>query len=181
MSLAPIIETPRLILRPWRDEDVDPWVAMNLDLRVMEFFPKVYNRAQCESRAAALRAALDRDGYGEFIVEVKDSSAVAGTMVLMDAPLDAPFAPAKEIGWRFAFDSWGKGYATEAAIAALDFAFTTLGWDEIIAVTSVLNVRSQRVMERIGMTRDPSGDFDSDRIPDGHRLKRHVLYRIRSH
>ena len=173
------IETSRLLLRPWRDEDIESWVAMNADPRVMEYFVNPYDRAQSESSASTMRTSLERDGYGFWVVEVKDSISFAGVIALVDVPFEAHFTPAREIGWRLIYDAWGEGYATEGAKAALDFAFTTLRWEEIVSMTSVLNLRSRRVMERIGMTHDPLDDFDHPRIPDGHRLKRHVLYRLK--
>ena len=90
----------------------------------------------------------------------------------------APFNPSVEVGWRLARAAWGHGYATEAALAALDYGFTSCGLDEIVSMTATMNVRSQRVMQRIGMTRDPADDFDHPNVPEGHRLQPHVLYRI---
>jgi len=90
-----------------------------------------------------------------------------------------PFTPAREVGWRLAYDTWGHGYATEGAKAALAMAFDRLGWDEVVAVTALVNKRSERVMQRLGMVRDPNADFDHPRVPEGHLLRRHMLYRIR--
>ena len=101
----------------------------------------------------------------------------AGVVALQDVPFEAPFTPAREVGWRFAYDHWGHGYATEGARAALDFAFERLGWHEVVAFTAALNLRSQKVMERLGMTHDPNDDFDHPRIPEGDPLRRHLLYR----
>lgn len=172
------IETARLLLRPWRDSDVEPWVQMNADPRVAEFFPRIYTRELSESTAQRLRADLDSRGYGWWVVEVRDGAAFAGVVALQEVPFPSHFTPAREIGWRFVPERWGHGYATEAARAALGFAFNRLGWKEVVALTAVSNIRSQRVMERLGMTRDAGGDFDHPRIEEGHPLRHHVLYRI---
>ncbi len=178
-AMAPVIETARLILRTWKDADVEPWIATGLDPRVMEFFPALSERADAEKRVAVMRERLERDGYGWWALEVKDGAPFAGVIVLQDVPFDAPFTPALEIGWRLAHEHWGRGYATEGARAALAFAFDELGRDEVVAITAALNLRSQKVMERLGMTREERDDFDHPRVPPGHRLQSHVLYRIK--
>jgi RimJ/RimL family protein N-acetyltransferase len=172
------IETERLILRPWRDEDVAAWAAMNADPRVMEFFPNTYTEEYATEMAAYLRGRLEQDGYGWWVAQIK-GGGFAGNLALQKVPFDAHFTPAMEIGWRLPFDAWGHGYATEGARALLDFAFEELRCDEIVAMTAALNLRSQRVMERLGMTRDPADDFEHPRLEQGHRLRPHVLYRIR--
>ncbi len=178
MADVPIIETQRLLLRDWRDSDLEPWVAMNADPRVTEFFDRTYTRELSESQAAMMRERLARDGHGWWVVEIRGGPAFAGVIVLQEVPFVAPFTPANEIGWRFGVESWGRGYATEGAEAALDFAFWALGWREIVAFTAQQNLRSRRVMERLGMTRDSADDFDHPRLEPGHRLRRNVLYRI---
>ncbi len=172
------IETARLLLRAWRDSDVEPWVQMNADPRVTEFFHRISTRELSESVAQGLRADLERRGYGWWVVEVREGPAFAGIVALQDVPFPAHFTPAREIGWRFTPECWGRGYATEAALAALGFAFNRLGWNEVVAMTAAPNLRSRRVMERLGMTRDAGDDFDHPRIEEGHPLRRHVLYRI---
>jgi RimJ/RimL family protein N-acetyltransferase len=175
----PEIETPRLILRGWREADVGAWVRMNADPRVTEFFTRSYTRELSEATAAVMRRQLDQKGYGWWAVEIRGGADFAGVIALQEVPFSAPFTPANEIGWRFASVHWGRGYATEAARAALDFAFDELGWHEVVAFTAVSNVRSRRVMERLRMTHDPRDDFDHPKIEPGHPLRRHVLYRIR--
>ena len=179
MPAAPTIFTPRLQLRTWRDSDVEPWVAMGADERVMEFFPGTYDRPKALSIAALIRAGLDTNGYGWWVLEPKDGPPFGGVIALQAVPFEAPFTPAIEIGWRLPYELWGKGFATEGAQAALDFAFEKLGVHEVVAMTSALNLRSQRVMERLGMVRDPADDFDHPKVAAGNRLQRHVLYRIK--
>lgn len=175
----PVIETPRLRLRNWRDDDLVPWFEMSADPRVMEFFTEVYDRERSDSTAAYVRQRNEANPYGWWVVEEQDGEAFAGVMQLTDVPFEAHFTPAREIGWRLPEKFWGRGYATEAARAILEYAFERLGVGEVVALTTVKNVRSRRVMERLGMTYDPDDDFDHPRVPDGHPLKRHVVYRIR--
>jgi RimJ/RimL family protein N-acetyltransferase len=174
-----MLETPRLILRPWRDADVEAWVAMSADPRVMEFTPSTLDRKQAQTMAAGLRARLERDGYGWWALEVKGGAAFAGAILLQEIPFEEHFTPAMEVGWWLAYDQWGHGYATEGARAALGFAFGELHRSEVVAMTTPANVRSQRVMQRLGMTRDPIDDFDHPLIDPGHPLCAHVLYRIK--
>lgn len=176
--MAPQIETERLLLRPWRDADVEAWVRMNSDPRVMEFFPRIESRAELEASAQRLRERLERDGYGWWVAEVTASGAFAGVLALQDVPSNVPFAPALEVGWRLVPELWGSGYATEGARELLAFAFSRLRKDEVVAMTAAINLRSQRVMERLGMRRDARDDFDHPRIAAGHRIRPHVLYRI---
>jgi len=177
--VAPRIETPLLLLRGWNDDDVEAWLTMNADPRVREFFARPYEREKSISDAKVLRQELERDGFGWFVVEIKNGMPFAGVIVLQPVPFHAHFTPANEIGWRFAVDAWGKGYATEAASAALRFAFDDLGWHEIVAFTAAINLRSRRVMERLGMSYDPADDFNHPRLEESHPLRRHVLYRLR--
>jgi len=176
---VPIIETPRLILRGWRDEDIEPWVAMNSDPRVMEFLGISYSRAEAEAKISEMRAAFARDEDGWWAVEIKEGGRFAGRVALHAVPFKAHFTPATELGWRFVFEEWGKGYATEAAAAVINFAFKVRNYDEVVAITSVLNLRSQRVMQRLGMTCNPADDFDAPNFEEGHRLRPRVLYRLR--
>jgi RimJ/RimL family protein N-acetyltransferase len=172
------IETPRLLLRHWKDSDIEPWVAMNADPRVTEFFSSTYTRAISEAAAMLRRRELDELGYGWWVVEVRGGAPFAGVVVLGEVPFEAHFTPAREVGWRFAPEHWGNGYATEGARGALEHAFAALGWHEVVAMTAVQNLRSQRVMRRLGMTRDPADDFEHPKVEEGHPLRRHVLYRI---
>jgi RimJ/RimL family protein N-acetyltransferase len=173
-----MIKTPRLLLRHWQDSDIEAWVAMNLDPRVTEFFAITYTREDAIDAAERCRRHLDQQGYGWWIVEVPGVTPFAGVVCLQKVPFEAHFTPAYEIGWRLAPEYWHRGYATEGARGALDFAFKTLHWKEVVGMTAAANMPSQRVMQRIGMRHDPADDFDHPRVDKGHPLERHVLYRI---
>jgi RimJ/RimL family protein N-acetyltransferase len=172
------IETARLLLRDWTDADAEPFAALNADPRVMEFFPKALTRAESDALMARIRSGFARDGFGLFAVEEKASGRFIGFNGLAKPGFDAPFMPAVEIGWRLARTAWGNGYATEGARAVLAHAFGELGLAEIVSFTAEWNRPSRRVMEKIGMTRDPADDFIHPNVPPEHKLARHVLYRI---
>jgi RimJ/RimL family protein N-acetyltransferase len=172
------IRTQRLILRPWRDDDLAPFAAMNADPRVMEFFPAPLSRDESDASAGRIRAHFDAHGFGLWAIEVPGRSSFIGFTGLMPPRFEAHFTPAIEIGWRLAFEHWGQGYATEAARAVLAHGFETLGLAEIVSFTAVGNVRSRQVMEKIGMRHDARGDFDHPLIAEGHPLRPHVLYRV---
>jgi ribosomal-protein-alanine N-acetyltransferase len=175
---TPRLATERLLLREWRAEDREPFAAMNGDPRVMEHFPSVLTPAESNALIDRIVERWRSDGLGQWAVERVADGAFLGFTGLAYASW-APEAMPVEVGWRFAVDAWGHGYATEAARAAVRWGFDVFGFAEIASWTSVTNVRSQAVMERIGMTRDPADDFDHPSIPEGHRLRRHVLYRLR--
>ncbi len=173
------LRTARLLLRDWREADLDPFAAMNADPEVMEFFPRPLERAESEAAVARIREHLASQGFGLWAVEVPGVAGFIGFVGLAIPRFEAPFTPCVEIGWRLARAYWGRGYATEAALAALDHGFRERGLDEIVSFTAVENRRSRAVMERIGMTRSPDDDFDHPALPEGHPLRRHVLYRVR--
>jgi RimJ/RimL family protein N-acetyltransferase len=175
---ATVLRTERLVLRGWRPEDRDPYAALNADPEVMEHFVGVLDRATSDAEADRFAADLDRDGWGHWVVTRPADDRLIGFTGLDVVDFPQSWTPATEIGWRFARGAWGHGYATEAARAVLGFAFGTLALDEVVSFTATTNLRSQRVMERIGMRRDPANDFDHPRVPVGHRLRRHVLYRL---
>lgn len=166
-----------MLLRGWSEDDIHAWAEMNADPRVMEFFPSVIEREHSIESGTRMREELERNGFGWFVAEVKDAMPFAGVIALVPVGWEAPFTPAYEVGWRFRTEAWGSGYATEGARAALQFGFSELGLREIVAFTAEINMRSRRVMERLGMTHDSADDFDHPRLPQGHRLQRHVLYR----
>jgi RimJ/RimL family protein N-acetyltransferase len=171
------LSTDRLILRSWRESDVQPWAAMNADPQVREFLGEVLTHEQSAASAARFQAQLDERGYGFWAVEVRGTGEFIGFTGLDDVDEDMPFTGV-EIGWRLARPAWGHGYATEAALAGLAYGFEALALPEILAVTTATNLRSQAVMRRIGMTRDPADDFDDPTEPEG-PLRRNVLYRAR--
>lgn len=174
-----MIETERLILRQWRAEDFAPFGQMNADPVVMEYFPKLLSREESDGFAAKFKGLIEKNGWGLFAVEIKETGEFIGFVGLNPVDYDTPFTPAVEIAWRLARPYWGKGYATEAAQAALRYGFETLGLAEIVAFTTEQNSRSRAVMERLGMERDPEEDFDHPKLPAGHPLLRHVLYRLK--
>lgn len=173
----PDLRTDRLILRPWRESDVQPWAAMNADPQVREFLGDLLTREESAASVAHFQAQLDERGFGFWAVEVQSTGEFIGFTGLDQVDEGMPFTGI-EIGWRLARSAWGHGYATEAALASLAYGFETLALPEIVAVTTAANLRSQAVMRRIGMTRDPAEDFDDPAEPEG-PLRRNVLYRIR--
>jgi RimJ/RimL family protein N-acetyltransferase len=177
MTRPATIPTARLLLRLWRDADLPAFAAINADPRVAEFLPKALDRAESDARAALIRAHWARHGFAQWAVEVPGVADFIGFVGLSIPSFEAPFTPCVEIGWRLAYEHWGKGYATEAAFAALDFGFGRLGLSEIVSFTVPANQRSRAVMERIGMIRTPADDFDHPLLCEGHPLRRHVLYR----
>lgn len=178
MTTPPTIETPRLFLRPWRDSDLPAFAAMNADERVMEFFPKRLERAESDAVAAAIRQRMEQRGFGFWAVEAPGLADFIGFVGLSVPMFESHFTPCVEIGWRLAFAHWGHGYATEAARAALAFGFERLGLEEIVSFTVPKNAPSRHVMEKLGMTRDEADDFEHPQLPQGHPIRRHVLYRL---
>lgn len=172
------ITTARLRLRPWRDEDLPAFAALNADPRVMEHFPETLSRAESDALAGRIRDHFTARGFGPWAVEVPGRAAFIGFVGLAVPEFEAPFTPCVEVGWRLAAEHWGQGYATEAASAALGHAFGPLGLAEVVSFTVVANRRSRRVMERLGMTRSPADDFEHPGLPGGHPLRPHVLYRL---
>lgn len=173
-----MIVTDRLLMRDWRVEDLEPFAALNADPEVMEHFPAPLTRMESDAFAARIQERLDEQGYGLWALEVRATGEFIGFTGLVLQTFPAHFTPAVEVGWRLARAAWGHGYAQEAARVALDLGFDEVGLDEIVSMTSTTNVRSQRVMQRIGMHRDPADDFDHPNVPHGSHLVRHVLYRI---
>ena len=173
------LATERLRLRAWTADDLAPFAALNADPRVMAYFPACLDRAQSDAMVARTRAHFARHGFGWWAVEAPGVARFIGFVGLSVPSFQAPFMPCVEIGWRLAAEHWGRGYATEAARAALAFGFNDLGLEEIVSFTVPANLPSRAVMERLGMTRNPADDFEHPNLPAGHALRRHVLYRLR--
>ena len=173
------LRTQRLILRPWRDDDLDHFAALNCDPQVMTHFPSTLSRAKSDAVAARHRDHFDRHGFGFWVVEVPDEVPFIGCIGLLVTRFQAHFTPCVEIGWRLMPQWWGQGLATEAAQAAVTFGFETLDLDELVAFTVPANIASQRVMRRLGMTHNLADDFDHPLVPPGSPQQRHVLYRLR--
>jgi RimJ/RimL family protein N-acetyltransferase len=176
--VAVLLRTSRLLLRPWRDADVAAYAELSTDSAVMEFLRPVAEPGAAEAWAARVRAHWQQHGFGQWVVEISGQVSLIGVVGLSSVSYEAHFTPAVEVAWRLGRAQWGRGYATEASRAALDYGFGALGLTEIVATTVPANRRSRRVMERLGMKRTPDDDFDHPDVPEG-PLKRCVLYRLR--
>lgn len=174
------LATDRLVLRPWRERDAAPFAAMNADPEVMAHFPGMLTRAESDGLLARLVDWWREDGIAFGAAERRDDGAFVGMVGLARVGFDAPspLDGCVEVGWRLARAHWGRGYATEAARAWIAHGFGTMGLAEIVAFTVPANLRSQAVMRRLGMARDPSRDFDNPQLPPGHPLRPHVVFRI---
>ena len=172
------LRTSRLLLRRWRDDDREPFAALNADPAVMEHLSAPLRREESDALADRIESGLEEREWGLWAVELPGTAAFVGFVGLNPASFDAPFTPAVEVGWRLAREHWGRGYATEGARATLDFGFDTLALDEIVSFTTRSNTRSRRVMQRLGMRHDPADDFDHPNVPSGDPLRPHVLYRL---
>jgi RimJ/RimL family protein N-acetyltransferase len=170
------LETARLLLRPWTDEDREPFAALNADPEVMKHFPGMLDREQSDDLAAYFQAGIDERGWGAWAAERTDSGDFIGFVGLVPVTFLAEFTPAVEVGWRLARAHWGEGFATEAGGACVRFGLEELALDRIVSFTACTNVRSEAVMRRLGMAR--MGEFTHPRVPPGSRLRRHVLYEI---
>ena len=175
-----MIQTERLLLRPWREQDRASFATMNADANVRRFYPSLLSRAESDASIERYKEMYARDGFCFFAAELRETRAFIGCIGLqrMSFALPRVSQPAFEIGWRLIPEVWGHGMATEGASAVLRFAFFEKRLSEVVAITVPTNLPSRRVMEKLGMTHDPADDFDHPNIPHGHPLQRHVLYRI---
>lgn len=172
-----IIETDRLYLRQWQKTDFKPFAEMNANKEVMEYFPKLLSVKESDAMALKCQALIEEKGWGFWAASLKDNDMFIGFVGLHQPQYDFPFNPCVEIGWRLRKKFWGYGYATEAANAALKFAFEELKLKEVVSITSCINRRSQLVMERLGM-RDTGKNWLHPAIDFSHPLAEHVLYKI---
>lgn len=172
------LRTERLLLRPWRLDDREPFAALNADPEVMEHFPAPLTREQSDAMVDRIDAHIAREGWGLWALEVAASGEFIGFTGLSVPRFEAHFTPAVEVGWRLARGAWGRGYASEAARRSLEFAFDSLRLSEVVSFTTRSNTRSQAVMRRIGMTHDPADDFEHPSLAPDSPILDHVLYRV---
>lgn len=171
------LETDRLLLRQWKPADRAPFAQLNADPKVMEFFPNVLSREASNAFADRIQTLIEKQGWGLWAVEIKNTQQFIGYVGLHVPTYELPFNPCVEVGWRLAYEFWGKGYAPEAALVALKFGFESLNLAEIVSFTALSNVRSQRVMEKIGMQR-ASETFQHPNVSINSTLSEHCLYRL---
>jgi len=172
------VETPRLILRDWKDSDREPWAAMGRDPEVMRYLGPVMTREQADAGFERAQGQIARDGFGFWAVERKADGRFLGFLGPKNTTFDAHFTPNIELGWRLSRDAWGQGLATEGARAARDWAFQNIETDEVIAITVPGNLGSQAVMRKIGLERDLAGDFDHPNLAETDPLRPHLLFRL---
>jgi RimJ/RimL family protein N-acetyltransferase len=168
--------SPRLTLRPWREADLAPFAALNGDPLTMQFMPRCLKREESDALGRRMQAEIAARGWGWWALESRAGGEFLGCVGLAVPAFEARFTPCVEVGWRLARAHWGQGYATEAARECLRFAFESLTLPEVVSFTAAVNARSQAVMRRLGMRAD--GEFEHPRLPEGHPLRRHLLYRL---
>lgn len=170
--------TARLTLRRWSEADLTSFARLNADTSVMEFMPRVLERSESDALVVQFEAHFAAHGFGPWAIELSESASLLGVVGLSRPTFTAGFTPCVELSYRLSRESWGHGYATEAAREVCRIGFDDFGLSEIVAFTVPFNLRSRRVMERLGMRHDHGADFDHPRLPEGHPLRRHVLYRL---
>jgi RimJ/RimL family protein N-acetyltransferase len=176
--MTTMIETERLILRTWKKEDAEAYFKINQDPKVIELLGGPLTLEQINDFISVMNSQVDKQGYTLWAVESKETGALMGFIGLNYTDWESHFTPAVEVGWRLGSQFWGKGYATEGAKASLDYGFKQCGLKEIVSFTVSANVRSIRVMEKIGLKRDINGDFAHPKLPVDHPLSQHILYRL---
>ena len=174
-----ILRTRRLILRQWKESDLLPFARMNADQRVMEFMLGKMTKEETRQSIERIKKHFDAHGFGHWAVEIADSKKFIGCVGLNIPRYTLPFSPCVEVAWRICAEEWGKGYAPEAANEALRDGFERVGLQEIVSFTALTNLKSRRVMEKLGMQHCPAENFDHPMVPRCHSLRQHVLYRMR--
>jgi RimJ/RimL family protein N-acetyltransferase len=173
-----MLTTERLLLREWQESDRQPFAVMNADPRVMQFMPNTLTCKESDLLVDRIQKHFTAHGFGLFAAERRVTGEFIGFIGLAVPSFQARFTPCVEIGWRLSAEQWNQGLATEGAREALRYGFVMLSLAEIVSFTVPANVRSRRVMERIGLSHDHTDDFDHPGLPEGHPLRRHVLYRL---
>ena len=173
-----MLTTSRLLLRRWKNSDREPFAALNADARVMQFLPHPLTAGESDSLVDRIETHFREHGFGLLAAELRETGAFIGYIGLAVSRFVASFTPCVEMGWRLAAEHWNRGLATEGARAVLRHAFEALKLDELVSFTVPANRASRRVMEKLGMVHSPAEDFDHPNLPEGHPLRRHVLYRI---
>jgi RimJ/RimL family protein N-acetyltransferase len=176
--LKECLETERLILRQWRESDRQPFRELNANPHVMEFMPGLLAPKASDEMMDRIQRHFDLHGFGLFAAELRADQSFIGYIGLSVPRFDAPFMPAVEIGWRIAARHWGSGLATEGAREVLRFGFEFAGLDSVVSFTVSGNIRSLRVMQKLGMSHNTADDFDHPSLQEGHALRRHLLYRL---
>jgi RimJ/RimL family protein N-acetyltransferase len=171
------LETDQLLLRQWKPTDRELFTKLNADPKVMEFFPNVLSREESDAMADRLQTLIEQQGWDLWAVEIKNTHQFIGYVGLHVPTYELPFNPCVEVGWRLAYEHWGQGYAPEAALVAIKFGFESLNLVEVVSFTALHNLRSQRVMEKIGMQRSPE-TFQHPNVPTESTLRKHCLYRL---
>ncbi|MGP0074831.1 MAG: GNAT family N-acetyltransferase [Bryobacteraceae bacterium] len=174
------MRTQRLLLRRWRESDREPFARLNADPRVMEFFPRPLSAEESNGLVDRIDSHFEEHGFGPYAAELVEDQSFIGYIGLAVPRFTAHFTPCVEIGWRLAVEHWGRGLATEGAHEIVRYAFVELGLRELVSFTVPGNIRSRRVMEKLGMAHSSADDFDHPDLPEGDPLRRHVLYRLRN-
>lgn len=173
-----ILKTERLILRPWRESDLEPFAKMNANPKIREFFISTQTPEQSNQSANIMAKEIESAGWGFWAVELPGVAPFIGCIGIRPVDFSAHFTPAVEIGWRLDEAYWGKGYAVEGAFIAMKYGFEILNLPQIVSFAATTNNRSRNIMDKLGMHREFGDDFDHPNFPPDHKHKRHVLYRI---
>ena len=173
------MKTERLLLRQWSNEDLVGMARINADPKVMKYYPKLLSRQESNAAVEKFKSLISNNGWGFWAVESTRDQSFIGLVGLHKPTYKLPFGPCVEIGWRLARSSWGRGYATEAGRECLNFAFAQLELSEVYAFTSVANMKSRAVMERLDME-NIQANFEHPSVPHNNPLREHVVYKIES-